>query len=124
MKNPKRPTVGLVMAALVGLGSLWFAASSADAAKRPPRRTTTSSTTVGATNAGRILAGNCFQCHGTNGRGGPWEGIAGESSAKLYSELKELQTEADPDEAIMRAHALGYTDAQLKLIADYFAGQR
>lgn len=70
---------------------------------------------------GKILAGNCFQCHGTNGKGGPFEGIAGDSASELYSELKELQTANDAEEAIMRVHALAYTDAQLHLIADYFA---
>ncbi len=70
---------------------------------------------------GKIMAGNCFQCHGTDGKGGPFEGIAGESANELYSELKELQTGNDAEEAIMRIHALGYTDAQLRLIADYFS---
>ena len=70
---------------------------------------------------GKILAGNCFQCHGTDGKGGPFEGIAGDSANELYSELKELQTANDAEEAIMRVHAMAYTDAQLHLIADYFA---
>lgn len=70
---------------------------------------------------GKIMAGNCFQCHGTDGKGGPFEGIAGESAASLYSDLKELQQSTDPEEAIMRVHALAYTDAQLRLIADYFS---
>lgn len=125
MKIPKRPTVALVAVSLVSLGALWSAVSSAEAARRPPSSTTArTATTTGAANAGRILAGNCFQCHGTNGKGGPFEGIAGESSASMYRELKELQTSTESDESIMRAHALGYTDAQLKLIADYFAAQR
>ena len=70
---------------------------------------------------GKILAGNCFQCHGTDGKGGPFEGIAGESANELFSELKELQTDTDPEKAIMRVHALADTDAQLRLIAAYFA---
>lgn len=73
---------------------------------------------------GKILAGNCFQCHGTDGKNGAFDSLAGESAGELYSELKELQTTTEIEEAIMRIHALGYSDAQLHLIADYFASVR
>ncbi len=48
--------------------------------------------------------------------------LAGKSSGDLFKELKELQNKTDPNE-IMKVHALGYTDAQLRLIADYFSRQ-
>jgi sulfide dehydrogenase cytochrome subunit len=70
---------------------------------------------------GRLLASNCFQCHGTNGTGG-LERLAGESASEIISELKEMRTKTPPD--MMDVHARGYTDAQIKLIADYFAAQR
>ena len=73
---------------------------------------------------GRLLASQCAQCHGTDGKGGPFDGIAGEPAAELFKELKELQATPDVDEAIMRVHAQAYTDAQLRLIADYFASVR
>ena len=63
--------------------------------------------------AGRLLASNCFQCHGTNGNGG-FEDIRGESAEEL---LEFLQKPAGKD--IMAAHAQGYTPAQLKTIAAY-----
>lgn len=62
---------------------------------------------------GRLLASNCFQCHGTNGLNGGFDTIAGESD--LFGELKELQS----DSSIMGAHARGYTDAELTKIAAY-----
>jgi len=71
--------------------------------------------------AGRLLASNCFQCHGTNGKGGV-ESLAGESVSEIYNELKEMQRKTNPE--MMDMHARGYTDAELRLIADYFSKQR
>jgi sulfide dehydrogenase cytochrome subunit len=64
---------------------------------------------------GRLLASNCFQCHGTEA------GAAGVLPA--YSE-SAVRNEASTTGDIMNRHAAGYTDAQLKLIADYFATRR
>ena len=72
---------------------------------------------------GRLLASNCFQCHGTNGRGdGTFERLAGKSSNDIYGELREMKAENKRGD-IMTIHALGYTDAQLRAIADYFSKQ-
>lgn len=75
--------------------------------------------------AGRLLASNCFQCHGTNGHPmvAGFGRLAGKSADDLFKELKELQLESDAND-IMKVHALGYTDPQLRLIADYFSRQR
>lgn len=74
--------------------------------------------------AGRLLASNCFQCHGTDGKGdGTFEKLAGKSAGEVYKELLEMRTENKRGE-IMTIHALGYTDAQLRAIADYFSRQR
>jgi len=69
---------------------------------------------------GRLLASNCFQCHGTNGTGG-FDRLAGKSSGEIYNELKEMQQKSPPK--MMDMHARGYTDAQIRLIADYFSKQ-
>jgi len=82
--------------------------------------------TVGAAGAvpeGRLLASNCFQCHGTNGRGPGFETLAGESAQEIYSELKEMQRGEEGD-GLMARHALGYTDEQLRALSDYLARQR
>ena len=72
---------------------------------------------------GRLLASNCFQCHGTNGRGdGTFEKLAGKSSSDIYNDLREMKAENKRGE-IMTIHALGYTDAQLRAIADYLSRQ-
>jgi cytochrome c553 len=69
--------------------------------------------------AGRLLASNCFQCHGTDGRGG-FEEIAGKSAEGLFSELKEMQRKT-PGNDLMVPHAKGYSDEQLRAIAAYLS---
>jgi len=80
-----------------------------------------SQTTIADPPPGRLLASNCFQCHGTNGKGGV-ENLAGESSGEIYNELKEMQRKSSPK--MMDMHARGYTDAQIHLLADYLSKQR
>lgn len=62
---------------------------------------------------GRLLASNCFQCHGTGGTGG-FESIRGKEAAEV---LAYLGRTASLD--IMAAHAQGYTPAQLQSIVNY-----
>ena len=69
--------------------------------------------------AGRLLASNCFQCHGTDGRGG-FDAIAGKSVGEIYKKLKEMQSKS-PGDDLMVPHAKGYTDAQLRLIDGYLS---
>ena len=69
---------------------------------------------------GRLLASGCFQCHGTDGKSGGFEKLAGMSRSEMLKELNEMRTEAARKD-IMNPHARGYTTTQLSLIADYFA---
>lgn len=66
-----------------------------------------------ASTSGRLLASNCFQCHGTEGTGG-FDNIRGESA----SEIKEYLRKA-ANSNIMAAHVQGYTVAQIDAIAAY-----
>ncbi|MCW5591357.1 MAG: c-type cytochrome [Burkholderiales bacterium] len=96
---------------VITLAALGAAAASAQQAGTPPH-------------PGRLLASNCFQCHGTDGRGdGTFERLAGKSASEVYGELREMKAENKRGE-IMTIHALGYTDAQLRSIADYFSRQK
>lgn len=70
---------------------------------------------------GRTLAANCFQCHGTNGHAQEL-GIAGMSSNEIIGEINEMKNDS-PGDNIMNVHALAYTDAEIKLIADFFSTQ-
>ena len=69
---------------------------------------------------GRLLASNCFQCHGTNGRDGAWDGLTGKSADELLKKLREMKTERVGND-IMKQHARAYSDAQLQLIAGYLS---
>lgn len=78
---------------------------------------------VAAPPVGRLLASNCFACHGTNGRpAGGFDRLAGESAAEIYDELKEMAGKTD--EGIMGVHARGYSDTQMWQLATYFSQQR
>lgn len=82
--------------------------------------TSSSGGPITGTTEGRLLASNCFQCHGTYGSGG-FEKLLGETEAEIYEELVEYQDDPDFTTDIMAAHLQGYTDAQLWAIAKYLA---
>lgn len=71
---------------------------------------------------GRLLASQCAQCHGTDGNSiTDLERLAGEEADDVYNELRDMKRSDDSD--IMAKQAKGYSDAQLRLIAEYFASQ-
>lgn len=72
---------------------------------------------------GRLLASNCFQCHGTNGKGSAFDSLAGLSATETFKKLKEMKA-GNEGNGIMSRHAMIYTDAQLQQIAGWFAGQK
>ena len=71
--------------------------------------------------AGRLLASNCFQCHGTDGRGPGFERLAGKSAGSILDELREMRAGKEGD-GLMTRHAMGYTDEQLRALAQYLSG--
>ena len=86
-------------------------------ANAPPLAATTAEVNL----AGRALAANCFQCHGTDGQAGELK-IAGESVSEITSALNEMRAK-NPRDNIMNLHALAYTPAEIALIADYISRQ-
>ena len=72
---------------------------------------------------GRLLASNCFQCHGTNGKGPGFDSLAGKSSDEIYKELKGFQSGKEGS-GIMARHSMAYTDAQMRLMSTWFASQK
>jgi sulfide dehydrogenase cytochrome subunit len=72
---------------------------------------------------GRLLASNCFQCHGTNGNAlGDMRRLADRDADEIYGDLLEMRAKA-ANTNVMHVQARGYTDEQLRLIADYFSRQ-
>lgn len=92
-------------------------AAAADDTKVIERSRTTSPTPGAvaqpANTEGRLLASNCFQCHGTLGTGG-FDSIRGGEASEV---LEYMTKTANRD--IMAAHAQGYTRAQLQSIIAY-----
>lgn len=71
---------------------------------------------------GRLLASQCAQCHGTDGYAvSGFESLAGESVEEIINEFREMRARTTPD--IMDLQARGYTDEQVRLIAEFFAAQ-
>lgn len=71
-----------------------------------------------------LLASMCNTCHGPNGKGAkPNPGIAGEDPAD-FLDLMSAFASGDEPTSIMDRHAQGYTEAELKLLADYFSKQK
>ncbi len=75
--------------------------------------------------AARSLAATCANCHGTDGRSATKEVIplAGLPKSYLVDQMKAFKDGKRPA-TIMHQLAKGYTDAQIELIADYFAAQK
>lgn len=71
---------------------------------------------------GRVLASNCFQCHGTNGYAGELK-IGEQSASSIISDMNEMKSK-DPGKNIMNVHARAYTPEEIKLIAEYISKQR
>jgi len=76
-------------------------------------------------NLARNLAATCANCHGTNGRaiaGSGSAALAGVAQDTLMQKLRDFRSGAKPA-TIMHQISKGYTEAQLELIAAYFAAQ-
>ena len=75
---------------------------------------------------GRDLAATCAACHGTGGRAVVDGGIVGLAGMDREVSLRKLAAfrGGEKSATIMHQIAKGFTDAQLDLIAAYFAGQK
>jgi cytochrome c553 len=107
---------GSIQVTALGIGATKL--SLKDQAGTTSINVTVINTNISGNTEGRLLASNCFQCHGTYGSGG-FDSLLGKQD--IYSELQEyLGGQKDPNN-IMTAHVKGYTPEQLKAIADYLA---
>lgn len=74
-------------------------------------------------NLGRNLAATCANCHGTNGNArGEMKTLAGMPAAAIVTLMGEFKA-GRLNPTIMHQVAKGYTEDQIKLVADYFAAQ-
>lgn len=71
---------------------------------------------------GAMLSNSCAACHGTDGKSpGAIPSIHGKSAAFISQALKDFRS-GKRDSTVMGRHASGYSDEEIQLIADYFAG--
>jgi cytochrome c553 len=74
-----------------------------------------------AAQAGRYLAANCANCHGTAGvSAGAMPSLAGQDANYLAEQMRQFRDGKRPA-TIMHQLAKGYTDEQILAIAAYFA---
>ncbi len=74
----------------------------------------------------RSLAATCANCHGTLGKSvtdPAVPGLAGRPSAYIVEQMNAFKT-GTREATIMHQIAKGYTDEQIKQMADYFASQK
>ncbi len=74
----------------------------------------------------RVWAASCAACHGTDGRGSlgaPGTAIPpiGRDAEATYRALIEFKTGQRPAATVMHQHTKGYTDDELRRIAQFWA---
>ncbi|WGZ93922.1 MAG: cytochrome c class I [Candidatus Thiothrix putei] len=112
---PLALTLGVLMAACGGGGTSTTSNTS--------NTTTAGSGTapnITAPDGARLLASQCFQCHGMNGSSASGiESIAGESTAELVDEMLEMKYSTEID--IMHYQAKGYSEDEIRSLSAYLA---
>lgn len=69
----------------------------------------------------QMLASTCFNCHGPDGKSQhAIPGLAGLDKAHLLQAMMECKTGVRQT-TVMQKYMLGYTDAELEKLAEYFA---
>jgi sulfide dehydrogenase cytochrome subunit len=70
-----------------------------------------------------LLSASCEGCHGTGGRSpGAIPAIAGKSAEYLRETLESFRS-GEKEATVMGRHATGYSDEEIREIAEYFAKQ-
>lgn len=72
---------------------------------------------------GRDLAATCANCHGTNGEAiAGMKPLAGLEAAKIVAAVADFRSGKQPA-TVMHQISRGYSEAQIRLVAAYFAAQ-
>jgi sulfide dehydrogenase cytochrome subunit len=74
----------------------------------------------------KSLAATCANCHGTNGiavTGSSVTSLAGLDKAYTVAQMKAFKTGSRPA-TVMHQLSKGYSDAQIEVLATYFAAQK
>ena len=74
----------------------------------------------------KSLAATCANCHGTNGKavgGSSVVSIAGLDKGYIVAQMQAFKTGTRPA-TVMHQLSKGYSDAQIEVLASYFAAQK
>jgi len=105
-------TACLISSATLTTGSDLLAAQKAATSSKPAAG--------GSSARGQILSLSCSSCHGTDGKSvGIIPSFYGKSPQYLEAALKDFKSGARYS-TVMGRHAKGYTDDEIRMIADYF----
>lgn len=70
-----------------------------------------------------LLAASCAACHGTRGHSvGGMPKLAGLDELHFIKQMLQFQS-GERDATVMMHHASGYTEEEIRLLAEYFARQ-
>jgi cytochrome c553 len=124
---PLALALGALLVACGGGGSTTTSSGDSSSGTTGTSTTTTTTTAGGSTapaitapDGARLLASQCFQCHGMNGSSASGiESIAGESAAGLVDEMLEMKYSTKVD--IMHYQAKGYSEDEIRSMATYIA---
>ena len=73
---------------------------------------------------GAMLSNSCAACHGTDGNSpGAIPSIAGKSAAFIAGALMDFSSGKRAG-TVMSRHATGYSEEEIRLIADFFASRK
>jgi len=98
--------------------TLAFASASVQAQPAPPQ------VGVDSTIAGRVLASNCANCHGVDGRSaGGMPTLSGYQRDAMITTMQAFRS-GQRSATIMHQLAKGYTDEQITLLAEHFSRQK
>ncbi|MEO1940762.1 MAG: c-type cytochrome [Candidatus Thioglobus sp.] len=70
-----------------------------------------------------LLVSSCAACHGTQGHSvGGTPRLAGLDSLHFIEQMRQFTSEERPS-TVMHHHATGYTEEEIKLMAEFFSKQ-
>jgi len=70
-----------------------------------------------------LLASSCAGCHGTNGHSkGEMPKLAGLEQDYFIQQMQDFAS-GERESSVMRHHAAAYTEAEIRLLAEYFSEQ-
>lgn len=86
--------------------------------------TTLNSASAAEVTRGAMLSNSCATCHGTDGKSpGAIPTLQGKSVKFIVTALKEYRNNKRPS-TVMGRHAKGYSDEEIRLIAEHFGKKK